>query len=495
MLRVQQICLLTLFTFVSINEASTTQDLPDWRADSTEIHTESLEVDFSSTNLVQSTHNTKLSDKGIQKADPDEVSTFVSKEIDVPIKNISPFLALGSRLVFDQSVDQIESIQFEIRHSPQKEQWSDWLVVEKDDHLTTRPDTLAGTLQYLPYDTRFIQFRVTLPNSPSAQELQLQSLNLSFTSPGSTPTKKLDEIRRKSAKAPEHPKQILQEYPMPDFIPRTDWGSPVGQQPSGNVSLTDVTHQIVHHTAGTNSSSDWPAVVRSIWDYHVNTNGWSDIGYNWLIDPNGVIYQGRGWINGNDEVQGAHFCGTNSNTMGVALMGNFEEVNPTSDSQNSLIELLAWKSDEKNIDPTSRDFHPSSGLNLYTISGHRDGCSTLCPGENLYTNLPGIREDVQQKIDTTTEPPETPGGLTVHKNYPNPFADETTITFSIGQPGNVRITIWNTAGKMVMVLSDQFYEAQTHSETWNAVKYAPGVYFCRVMHEEKIVVQKMILIR
>ncbi|MBK8668457.1 MAG: N-acetylmuramoyl-L-alanine amidase [Saprospiraceae bacterium] len=67
-------------------------------------------------------------------------------------------------------------------------------------------------------------------------------------------------------------------------------------------------------------------MVASIFDFHVNTNGWQDIGYNWLIDPNGVLYEGRG---GGENVRGAHMCGYNNNTLGVCVMGNFVSLIPS----------------------------------------------------------------------------------------------------------------------------------------------------------------------
>ena len=321
---------------------------------------------------------------------------------------------------------------------------------------------------------------------------RLRSLDLSFTSPGATPEKKLQEIRRKAVGHRRPGKQAEKEYPMPEYVKRTEWDCPDGQQPSGPVSPTTVTHHIVHHSAGSNSSSDWPAVVRSIWEYHVNTNGWSDIGYNWLVDPNGVIYQGRGWIDGNDEVQGAHFCGTNSNTMGVCVMGNFEQKTPTSDAQDSIEELLAWKSDANNINPISREYHASSGLNLFTVSGHRDGRNTLCPGENLYLRLPEIRENVKEKIG---DPVAVNQNIVMKNNYPNPFSEKTTISFSNGTPGLVHITIWDAAGRMVEEISNQFYDADTHSVSWNASGYAAGIYFCKINFQGYSAVQKMVLIK
>lgn len=181
--------------------------------------------------------------------------------------------------------------------------------------------------------------------------------------------------------------------PLGDFENRAEW-CPSGNCPEHpNPSITTVTHLIVHHSAGSNTSSDWAGVVRSIWDFHVNGRGWSDIGYNWLIAPTGVIYQGRldNWL-------GAHFCGTNGGTMGVCMMGTYTDVTPTQSAINSLIGLLSWKTCEAGIDPLRIRYHASSGKNLYTISGHRDGCATECPGNAFYPMLPDIRQSVYDNL-------------------------------------------------------------------------------------------------
>jgi hypothetical protein len=175
----------------------------------------------------------------------------------------------------------------------------------------------------------------------------------------------------------------------------------LGWCPSGDCpedatpAFTDVTHLIVHHSAGSNSASDWAAVVRSIYDFHVFSNGWDDIGYNWLVDPNGVIYQGRG-----DNVRGAHFCGTNSNTMGVCMMGDFTSVLPATAAVSSLEDLLAWKVCDIGVTADGTALHNGSGQNLMHISGHRDGCSTACPGDLFYPTLSDVRDSVKWLIDT-----------------------------------------------------------------------------------------------
>lgn len=188
-------------------------------------------------------------------------------------------------------------------------------------------------------------------------------------------------------------------YPKPPIVPRTEWECPDGAITThGSLIYTTVTHLIVHHTAmGVETpSSDWPALVRGIWEFHVLERGWVDIGYNYLIDPNGVIYEGRA---GGDNVIGAHFSGVNAGTMAVALLGDFTNEAPTAKALNSLEEVLAWKCDQRDLDPEGRSLHDASQFILNTISGHRDGPNpTECPGEALYGLLPAIRADVKSLL-------------------------------------------------------------------------------------------------
>lgn len=159
---------------------------------------------------------------------------------------------------------------------------------------------------------------------------------------------------------------------------------------------TTPTHLIVHHTAGSNTSTDWAAVMRAIWELHVRGNGWADIGYNYLIDPNGVAYEGRG-----DGVLGAHFSGVNTGTAGFSMMGTFTDRAPSDAALKKLRELLVWQAAKYNLDPLGQSRHAASGLELNVISGHRDaGLSpqasgtTECPGVALYPVLPRLRDEV-----------------------------------------------------------------------------------------------------
>lgn len=189
------------------------------------------------------------------------------------------------------------------------------------------------------------------------------------------------------------------KYPKPPVVKRAKWECPDGDITThGDLSYTTVTHLIVHHTAmGVEAQcSDWAALTRRIWEFHVFERGWADIGYNYLIDPLGVIYEGR---SGGDNVIGAHFSGVNPGTMAVALMGDFNEQTPSADALKSLREILAWKCEKLDLDPQGKSLHESSQLILNVISGHRDGPKpTECPGENLYTLLPLIRAEVKNLL-------------------------------------------------------------------------------------------------
>ena len=165
-------------------------------------------------------------------------------------------------------------------------------------------------------------------------------------------------------------------------------------------SLTRPTHLIVHHTAGNNHATDWASVMRAIWELHVKGNGWADIGYNFLIDPNGVAYEGRG-----DGILGAHFSAVNTGTAGISVIGTFTNLPPTAPAMSTLIDLLTWQAQRYSLDPLAETLHAASALELKVVSGHRDaGLSprasgrTECPGTSLYPLLPALREEVCGRV-------------------------------------------------------------------------------------------------
>ncbi len=252
--------------------------------------------------------------------------------------------------------------------------WTEWRSPE--------PDGQAGALIYFDQLFRFVEV------DSSAV------VTLLFIDPGVTPSGSVRARRIESAAA---------GVTAPPIVTRGEWGCTPESCPSADPpSYTTVTHLIVHHTAGANDATDWAAVVRSIWILHVKGNGWNDIGYNYLIDPNGILYEGRA---GGDGVLGAHFSCVNGGTMGVALLGTFSTTPPPAAAMSTLAETLAWQAFKWNLDPTGKTRHTSSALTLDVISGHRDAnlstaaCgSTECPGNGVYVDFVELRARVAQAL-------------------------------------------------------------------------------------------------
>lgn len=263
---------------------------------------------------------------------------------------------------------------------------SDWEKLSFDPHLGEGVHKLSSLIFLYPGQT---SIHLKFPG----EKFDPKDIELHWFHPGS------------SAQPPESQKHLQEsiyrrgeeckcDYPL--VWERSHW-CPFGQCPEQQGGIpSHAGHFIVHHSAGANQSSDWPAVVRSIWNQHVNINGWADIGYHYLIDSEGVIYRGR-----KPNIQGAHFCATNSNTLGVCLLGNFNIAFPNPNATSSATELLGWYFCDKELDPHGSSLHSSSGLFLKNLSGHRDGCSTDCPGNAWYPQLNNLRDSVEEYINST----------------------------------------------------------------------------------------------
>ena len=173
--------------------------------------------------------------------------------------------------------------------------------------------------------------------------------------------------------------------------------SPAGDLLVWPIQTTKKVYKIVlHHTAseirdinGDNrmDSRDYKAILRAIYQYHAVTRGWGDIGYNYIIDPLGNVYEGR---YGGDKVVGAHARCYNNGSMGISIIGNYENTSIPEPALQSLISLVAQKSALLGIDPEG--VSTFRGKKLPNIIGHRDIGATSCPGGEFYDTLPLIRQ-------------------------------------------------------------------------------------------------------
>lgn len=191
---------------------------------------------------------------------------------------------------------------------------------------------------------------------------------------------------------------------QPPVVSRAQWGADESLR-RGAPTFAPVAKIVVHHTVTPNDDPDPASTVRAIYAYHVRANGWADVGYNFLVDAAGRVYEGRwarayapgesptGESAGGLGVVGAHASSNNEGSVGVALLGDFTRRPPSAAAMDAVTRLLAWEADRHGIDPLGSATW-SGGRTLPTIVGHRDVGSTSCPGDRLYAGLPALRQAV-----------------------------------------------------------------------------------------------------
>lgn len=196
----------------------------------------------------------------------------------------------------------------------------------------------------------------------------------------------------------------------PPIVTRKQWGA--NESIRGPLAQSStVKAMVVHHTVNVNSYSraQAPALVRGIYTYHVQGRNWSDVGYHFLVDRFGTIYEGR-YGSLTRVPLGAHTGGFNTDTMGVAAIGNFVDTRPPAAMVDSIAAVIAWKLGTYDRDPhgtaratagsgsTHKTRRPGWTGQISVISGHRDLASTACPGGHLHAQLPNIRTKVAASL-------------------------------------------------------------------------------------------------
>src|SRR4051812_6075817 len=192
----------------------------------------------------------------------------------------------------------------------------------------------------------------------------------------------------------------------PPIVTRAGWDASESIRRGAPYYADGVHLAIVHHTAGSSSytKAQSASIVRAIELYHVQGNGWNDIGYNFLVDKYGQIFEGRyGGIT--RPVIGAHAQGVNSGSGGVSGIGDYSSSSISPAAKAALVSLIAWRLDLAHVDPLSKlvrisagnpRYSPGTAVTLNAIAGHRDVYPTSCPGASLYAQLASLRSEVSQ---------------------------------------------------------------------------------------------------
>jgi hypothetical protein len=222
-----------------------------------------------------------------------------------------------------------------------------------------------------------------------ASKYEVRSLSTDSATPSAARVQVVDPGTSAADSAQQAPGAAAAATAMPTIYSRAQWGASESLRRSAP-SYGRIMLGIVHHTVSSNSysSSSVPAMIRGMYAYHVRSLGWSDIGYNFLIDRFGRTWEGRyGGVS--RAVVGAQTANFNSVSMGVSAIGQYDIGAVPQVVTNAYKRLFAWKFSLAGIPAVGRVV--VNGKTLNRVSGHKDANQTACPGRYLYAKLPEIR--------------------------------------------------------------------------------------------------------
>lgn len=246
---------------------------------------------------------------------------------------------------------------------------------------------------------------VLLPEMASARTATLEAIGLGEDR---LPTPRSLEARVGTTARPRPAARVR----PPKIVSRAQWGADESIR-TWERAFAPIRKLIVHHTTSPTNPRDPVGWVRKTYQYHVLGRGYSDVGYNFLIDHRGVIYEGRwarnygpGDLHDGESVDGlgvigGHALNRNTGSCGICLIGDFTAGRPTNAMIASLTQLLAWKCAQHQIDPLGSDRYVSlTGEDLLfpNICGHKDVGNTICPGPYVFNLFPAIRQAIRRQV-------------------------------------------------------------------------------------------------
>ncbi|MFE6510318.1 N-acetylmuramoyl-L-alanine amidase [Nocardioides sp. NPDC057767] len=298
--------------------------------------------------------------------------------------------------------------------------WSDWqaLDVHVDDHAPDPASAEAagarpGTMEAIVGEVEQVQARLRLSGAEVPADLRLAVITPGEASSTRSESPEIETGADDAPEAAEEARDVegaegaeegdatlsaAAYTPKPSIYSRRQWGADESVREAGPPDYHEVRGGFVHHTVNTNSYTrdQVPGIIRSIYTFHVQSRGWRDIGYNFLVDKFGRIWEGR--YGGVDRpVVGAHTSGYNSYSFGASAIGNFDNVAPPSALVNAFGTLFAWKLSLHGVRGNKGSTRIGDRTFAHAIMGHRDAGSTACPGRYLYAQLSTIRSQAGSK--------------------------------------------------------------------------------------------------
>jgi hypothetical protein len=286
---------------------------------------------------------------------------------------------------------------------------------------------------------------------------------------------RVERLRAYFVRSPEEriPLRRLSIAGSPPILTRLAWGANEKIRKGAPRYAPTLEFAVVHHTAGSNSytAAQSASIVRGIYVYHAQGNGWNDIGYNFLIDRFGQVFEGRyGGIERN--VIGAHAEGFNTGSTGVSVLGTYGSTAPSAAARAALANLLAWRLDVAHIDPLSTLTWTSGGnarfpsglpVTLRAVSAHRDTGFTTCPGAAFYAQLGALTRQASLSGLPKLYAPTVRGTLGGQVRFQGHLTEVLPWT----------VTVTDAAGILV---ASGAGTSQDVDWTWDAATAVPGLY-------------------
>lgn len=291
--------------------------------------------------------------------------------------------------------------------------WGEWTTLEPDDIEQTASDgtpvdqARGGTAPYWTGDAYGVEVVVQ-----GAGGVVPDDVSVALIDPGESA----------ADNAPAEPGVVdvagaSSGATMPNIISRAAWGADESIRTWDPEYAPALKAATLHHTADRNTytATDVYGMMRSIYAYHTKTRGWGDIGYNFIVDKFGRIFEGR-YGGMTSTVIGAHAGGFNTGTFGVSMLGNYAEVDTPQVMLEAVASVMAWKLRLYGITPFGTTQLTSGGggtakyaagtvVTLPTVFGHRDVGNTTCPGQYAYNRMGQLRDMIGARLSAVPGSP------------------------------------------------------------------------------------------
>jgi hypothetical protein len=327
-----------------------------------------------------------------------------------------------------------------------------------------------------------ILFEISPPEGIEISEIRLDLMDYSSD---------IDNSHSREVKKSEYKSSCPE---IPPIITRDQWCGSYTAYTSASYTPTHIypTHVVIHHSGSPDSYTDGYALVRSYWNYHLNSLGWSDIGYNYLVDKYGNLFQGR--KNGNmpnSDVLGSHVGNANPYAIGICFLGNSDSIVPTNPQIEITNQFLGWWFKNKGFTPGSvaNIILQSGGIAyLPRICGHRDVNvnATICPGVTLYPLLSSIITNTQLLVDACGQTGVKTAMDEKWNIFPNPAKNEVFFSTPLGSE-KWKIEIYFENGILLNTLTNWDV-----SNPLNITDLTEGIYLLKISNDQFIKIFKFI---